>query len=322
MAGEDASRAREAADAQLALARSTGEPRLLASALMTSAKLLPHERQGDARPRLVAELRGLAGEHDLPAYRWVCEHLDAMTAAARNDPGAVHRHTAEGLDLAHRYGMLWARGINATSRAMLAAVEGRFTEAEARYAQADELFQRVGAHHATGPRTLGLWTIRFTQGRTGDIARSVREVFEAVGAPVAVAHALVLARQGRLDEAREVPVPARPVTDHLYGVELDYRSELAVLHADTGTAATLVEHLLPIREQFAGAAGAAYATRPLAHPLADLYRLLGAHREAAGAYALAERVARTWNAPHHVEAARRAAADLAADRLRPRTFAV
>ncbi|MFJ1567948.1 hypothetical protein ACIOG8_27675 [Streptomyces erythrochromogenes] len=146
----------------------------------------------------MAELRGLAAEHDLPAHRWVCEHLDAMTAAVRNDPAAVDRHTAEGLDLGHRYGMLWALGVNATTRAMLASIAGRFTEAEDRYAQADELFQRVGAHHATGPRTLGLWTIRFTQGRTAEIAHSVREVYEAVGAPVAVAHALVLARRGRL----------------------------------------------------------------------------------------------------------------------------
>ncbi|MFE2523174.1 BTAD domain-containing putative transcriptional regulator [Streptomyces sp. NPDC059382] len=322
VAGEDAPRAREADDAQLALARSIGEPRLLASALMTSAKLPPHELKSAARPPLVAELRELAEDHDLPAHRWVCEHLDAMTAAARNDPAAVHRHTTEGLDLAHRYGMLWARGINATTRAMLAAIAGRFTEAEERYAQADELFQRVGAHHATGPRTLGLWTIRFTQGRTADIERSVREVHEAVGAPVAVAHSLVLARRGRLDEAREVRFPPLPVTDHLYGVELDYRSELAVLHADTEAAGMLIEHLLPMRDQFGGAANAAYATRPLAHPLGDLHRLLGDPRAAADAYALAERVAHAWNAPHHATAARHAAADLTADHLRKRTFAV
>ncbi|MFE2876437.1 BTAD domain-containing putative transcriptional regulator [Streptomyces roseus] len=320
VAGEDAARARKAADAQLALAGSSGEPRLLASALMTSAKLLPHERQAGARDPLVARLRLLAAEHDLPAYRWVCEHLDAMTAATRNDPAGVHRHTGEGLHLADRYGMLWARGLNATTRAMLAAVEGRFTEAEARYAQAEELFRRVGAHHANGPRTLGLWTIRFTQGRTADIERSVREVHEAVGAPVAVAHALLLARQGRLEEAREIPFPALPVTDHLYGIELDYRSELAVLWGDTTTAGLLAGHLLPLQDQFAGAAGVAYATRPLAHPLGDLYCLLGEEEAAAEAYARAERVALAWNSSLHAASARRAAAELAAKRGRRRIF--
>ncbi|MGW7382426.1 BTAD domain-containing putative transcriptional regulator [Streptomyces sp. NPDC054794] len=310
VAGEDAPRAATAARAQLALARADGEPRLLASALMTSARLLPHELQGADRTPLVDELRGLARTHDLPAYHWVCEHLDGLTAATRNDPDAVRRHTAAGLELAQRYRMRWARAINATTLAMLAATAGRFDEAEARYAEADDLFQRVGAHHATGPRTLGLWTIRLTQGREADIEPVVRQVHAAVGAPVAVAHALVLARLGRLDEARAVSFPPRPVTDHLYGVELDYRSELAVRLGDRDTAAELIRQLLPLREQFAGAAGGAYATRPLAHPLGDLYRFTGERQCAAEAYALAERVARAWDSAHHATAARRAAARL------------
>ena len=306
VAGEDARRARDAADAQLELARADGEPRLLASALMTSARLLPHEAQGAARTPLVDELRGLARDHDLPAHRWVCEHLDTLTAATRNDPDAVRRHTAAGLELAHRYRMRWAQGINTATSAMLAAVAGRFPEAEARYTEADGLFQRVGAHHATAPRTLGLWTIRLTQRREADLEPAVREVYESVGTPVAVAHALVLARLGRLDEAATVPFPARPVTDHLYGMELDYRAELAVLLRDRDTAQSLIGALLPLKEQFAGAAGGAYVTRPLAHALADLYLFLGERGPAADAYALAERVARVWGSPHHLAAARRA----------------
>ncbi|MET8075688.1 BTAD domain-containing putative transcriptional regulator [Streptomyces sp. NPDC005303] len=310
VAGEDARRARDAAHAQLELARADGEPRLLASALMTSARLLPHEAQGAARTPLVGELRGLARDHDLPAHRWVCEHLDTLTAATRNDPDAVRRHTAAGLELAQRYRMRWAQGINTATSAMLAAVAGRFEEAEARYTEADGLFQRVGAHHATAPRTLGLWTIRLTQRREADLEPAVREVYESVGTPVAVAHALVLARLGRLDEAAAVPFPVRPVTDHLYGMELDYRAELAVLLDDRETAESLIGSLLPLKEQFAGTAGGAYATRPLAHALADLYLLVGERGLAAGAYTLAERVARVWGSPHHMAAARRALGEI------------
>ncbi|MEU6376676.1 BTAD domain-containing putative transcriptional regulator [Streptomyces sp. NPDC046909] len=297
VAGEDAPRALETARAQLALARADGEPRLLASALMTSARVLPHETQGSVRTPLVAELRELAAAHDLPAHLWVCEHLDGLTAATRNDPDAVRRHTAAGLELAHRYRMRWAQGINVTTSAMLATVAGRFEEAEARYAEAEGLFQRVGAHHATGPRTLGLWTIRLTQGREAEIEADVRAVHSAVGAPVAVALALVLARLGRVEEARAMHIPARPVTDHLYGIELDYRSELAVLLGDRDTARLLIGHLLPLREQFAGTAGGAYASRPLAQALGDLYRFLGEEGHAAEAYTVAERVARAWGAP-------------------------
>ncbi|MFI5821166.1 BTAD domain-containing putative transcriptional regulator [Streptomyces rishiriensis] len=320
VAAEDAPRAVEAARAQLGLARAVGEPRLLASALMTSAKLLPHEVQGSARTPLIGELRVLARQHDLPAYRWVCEHLDSMTAATRNNPVAVRRHTAEGLRLSRRYRMLWAEGINLTTTAMLAAIAGRFDDAEATYAQADDVFQRVGTRYAQGPRTLGLWTIRLTQGRAADIEPEVRDLHAAVGAPVAVAHALVLSRLGRLDEARAVPCPPRPVTDHLYGVELDYRCAIAVLQRDVDTAVGLIADVLPLKEQFAGTAGAAYATRPLAHALADLYRLVGENQAAADAYALAERVASTWSAPHHATAARRAAAELSTHSARRRTF--
>ncbi|MFD9430129.1 AAA family ATPase [Streptomyces sp. NPDC060002] len=321
VAAEDAPRARDVAHTQLALARAGDEPRLLASALMTSARLMPHEGQHTAREPLVAELRQLALAHDLPAYHWVCEHLDTLTAAARNDPALVRRHTADGLRLALRYRLLWAQGINTLTLAMLAAVEGRYAEAETAYVEADVLLRRIGAHRAADLRTMGLMTIRLTQGRTAEIERDVREIHSAVGAPVAVLHALVLARLGRTDEARAVPFPERPVTDHLYGLELDYRSELAVLLNDTGAAAMLITHLLPLQDQFGGAAGGAYASRPLAHALADLYRLVDEEQAAADSYTRAEQVARAWHSTHHVDTARRAAAALPPPGARRRTFA-
>ncbi|MFE4991817.1 BTAD domain-containing putative transcriptional regulator [Streptomyces mirabilis] len=314
VAAEQAPRALEAANTQLALARAEGEPRLLASALMTSAKVLPHEAQGAVRTPLVAELRQLAQTHDLPAYLWVCEHLDGITAATRNEPDGLRRHNAAALELARRYRMLWAQAIAAATSAMLATVSGRFDEAEARYAAADGLFQRVGAHYATGPRKLGMITIRLAQGRAAELESVVGDLYAAIGAPVAVVHALVLARLGRLEEAAAVPLPPRPVTDHLYGMELDYRCEVAVLLRDPDAATMLIEHLLPIRDQFAGTAGAAYATRPLAHALADLYRLLGEDQAAADNYALAERVALAWDSPHRFAEARLASARLAAER--------
>ncbi len=319
-AAVDTPRAVKAAGEQLELARSCGEPRLLAAALMTSTKLLPHESQAGSREPLLAELRELAQAHDLPAYRWVCEHGAGMAAAARNDAAGLRRHTDEGLELARRYRMLWAQGVNCTTGAMLEAVAGRFEAAAAAYAEAGELLQRVGARHAPGLHTLGMIVIRLAQGRLTELEPTVRAVYDASGEPTGVALALVLARLGRLDEAREVRCPPEPVTDHLYGVELDFRAQLAVLHRDTDTAAALVGHLLPIREQLAGAAGAAYATRPLAHALADLQRLLGEEQAAAENYALAERTAQAWGSAHLLAAARASAAGLAAARSRRRTY--
>ncbi|MFF7051794.1 hypothetical protein ACFY94_25900 [Streptomyces griseorubiginosus] len=70
----------------------------------------------------------------------------------------------------------------------------------------------------------------------------------------------------------------------------------------------LIEHMLPTREQLAGTAGAAYAGRPLAHALDDLYQLVGEDRTVADLCALAERGAVAWDAPRLAAAARLAAA--------------
>ncbi|WP_307818444.1 BTAD domain-containing putative transcriptional regulator [Streptomyces sp. MBT62] len=321
VAVENAPRALEAARTQLALARANGEPRLLAAALMTSARLLPLETQAAERTPLVAELRRLAHAHDLPAYRWVPEHLDGMTAGTLNDPAAVRRHTERGLELAHRYRMVWAQGLGVATSAMLATVAGRFGAAEAGYAEADVLLCRVGSHHARGLHTLGLTTVRLAQDRVAEIEPVMRRVYETVGAPCGVALALILARLGRLDESLAVRCPPEPVTDHLYGLELDFRAQLAVLHGDLDLASALVPQLLPVRDQLAGAAGAAYATRPLAHALADLYRLLGEDGPAADNYTLAEHTALAWGSTHLADRAREAMATLATAHARRRTFA-
>ncbi|XUL92756.1 BTAD domain-containing putative transcriptional regulator [Streptomyces galilaeus] len=321
VAAEDAPHALEAARTQLELARANGEPRLLAAALMTSARLLPLETQAAARTPLVAELRRLAHAHDLPAYRWVCEHLDGMTAGTLNDPAAVRRHTARGLELAHRYRMVWAQGLGVATSAMLATVTGRFDAAEAGYAEADVLLRRVGSHHARGLHTLGLTTVRLAQDRVAEIEPVMRKVYETVGAPCGVALALILARLGRLDEALAVRFPPEPVTDHLHGLELDFRAQLAVLHGDLDLASALVPQLLPVRDQLAGAAGAAYATRPLAHALADLYRLLGEDDQAADNYTLAEHTALAWGSTRLADRARESMAALAAAQSKRRTFA-
>ncbi|MEU9396627.1 BTAD domain-containing putative transcriptional regulator [Streptomyces sp. NPDC048324] len=316
VATEDAQRALDAARTQLAIARAHGEPRLLAAALMTSAKLLPHEVHAAARPALVAELRQLVDAHDLPAYRWVCEHLDGMSAATDNDPAAVRRHVAEGMRIARRYGLQWAQGLNTVTSAMLEAAAGRFDAAEADYAKAQSVLQRVGTHHAASMVTLGRITVRLAQGRLAEAERAMRDAYESVGAPVGAALAVILARLGRLDEAGEVTLPPKITTDHLYGMELDFRAQLVTLRGDVDGADVLIEHLLPVRHQLGAVAGGAYVTRPLAQALGDLYRLVGEYQAAAENYALAERTALAWNSPHLVADARQALASLDRDRER------
>ncbi|OQR59310.1 LuxR family transcriptional regulator [Streptomyces maremycinicus] len=322
VAADDAPRAADAARTQLALARTIGEPRLLASALMTAAKQLPYEVRTEARAPLVAELRALVRDHDYPAYHWICEHLDGLTAAARNDPAGMRRHVTEGLRIARRYGLVWAQGLSTVTGAMLETIAGRFDTAEATYLEARGLLERVGAHHADSLHALAWFTIRLAQGRPAEVEPVMREVYARVGTPVGAAFALVLTRLGRLDEAGEVDLSPKIPTDHLYGMELDYRAEIAVGLGDTDAARPLVADLAQVRDQLGSAVGGAYATRPLARALGDLHRLLGEHPAAAENYALAERVAHAWNAPHLVADARRAQAELDAERERRRRFIV
>jgi hypothetical protein len=316
VAADDPPRAFDAARRQLALARTAGEPRLLAAALMTSANLLPRELQGLRPTPLVVELRELARDHGLPAHLWLCERIDGMTASRRNEPAKLRRHAEEGLVLAHRYRMRWAQAIGCATNAMLACVAGRFQEAEALYSEAGGLLERSGALHARGLTTLGLITVRLAEGRTRELEPVVRGVYEMAGPHTGIALATVLARLGRLDEARAVHCTPEPTNDHLYGLDLDLRAQLACLLGDHDAAHALIARLLPVREQLAGAAGAAYVTRPLAHALADLYVLTGDERAAADNYVLAEHTARTWGSPHLTAAARTAAADLVAIRGR------
>ncbi|MFE6826213.1 BTAD domain-containing putative transcriptional regulator [Streptomyces sp. NPDC057690] len=322
VAADDVPRALEASRAQLALARTIGEPRLLASALMTAAKQLPYEVQTAARGPLVAELRALVRDHDFPAYHWICEHLDGLTAAARNDPAGMRRHVTEGLRIARRYGLVWAQGLSTVTWAMLETIAGRFDAAEATYLEARGLLERVGAHHADSLHALAWFTIRLAQGRPAEVEPVMREVYARVGAPVGAAFALVLIRLGRLDEAGEVGLSPKVPTDHLYGMELDYRAEIAVRLRDTDAARPLVADLSQVCDQLGSAVGGAYATRPLAQALGDLHRLLGEHPAAVENYALAERVAHSWKAPHLVTDARRAQAELAAERDGRRLFIV
>ncbi|QMU77994.1 AAA family ATPase [Streptacidiphilus sp. PB12-B1b] len=304
--------ASRAAERQLAIARAVGDPLLLASALTTMAGLVPHELQADRRELLMAELRALGYAHDLPANQWVHGHIGGMVAGARNDAAEVRRHAQEGLELARRHRLVEAEAINLSTLAMLAHIEGRFDEAEAGYVEVRDRLRRQGSSHGDSVHALGVATIRLSQGRPDAIEPLLRKFYD-MGAPGA-GHVLgvVLAKQGRTEEARALHRPATPLPDHLYGIALSIRAELAHLLDDRAAALELVPLLHPVSDQLAGAASTSFASRPLAQALGELYRLLGDESRALRQFARAEAVARQWGSAHLAAAAARAAAAPAA----------
>ncbi|MFD3557356.1 BTAD domain-containing putative transcriptional regulator [Streptomyces goshikiensis] len=296
-------RARSAAERQLALARTTGDPVLLAAALTTMTKLLPHEAQAARCGPAVAELRALVKKHDLPAYRWVCEQVDATVSAIGNDAEAVERHARTGLAVARRYRMPEAEAASLSTLAMLAHARGRFAEAENLYEQVRERLERHNAPRAADLHARGLITIRLSQGRVAEIEPLARTVATAWGTRGGEALALVLALQGRIEEARAVRFDPEPAKDHFYGVRLGARTRLACLLADTEAAAALIPHLHSVRDQFGSAATTAFCTRPLGLALGEAHALLGNVPAARSAFEEAGEVARAWGSDHGVAAA-------------------
>uniref|UniRef100_A0ABP9CDK3 BTAD domain-containing putative transcriptional regulator n=1 Tax=Streptomyces ziwulingensis TaxID=1045501 RepID=A0ABP9CDK3_9ACTN len=295
---------------RLAVARAIGDPLLLASAL-TMASVRAPDRFPDRREALANELRVLGYAHDLPANSWVREHIGAMAAGARNDVAQVRRHTGEGRAVAVRHRLVEAETINLSNLAMLAQVEGRFAEAEAGYTEVRERLRSHGSPSGDLMHVLGVTTVRFGQGRPWEAEPLLRSLPAGTSPVVGLALGVVLARRGEREQAyalgRRTPTAVPVVPDHLYGIALSLRAELAALLEDTVTGQELVPLLLPLRDQLAGAAGVSFATRPFAQSLGELYRLLGDETRAREQFAAAEGVARRWGSPHLVEAARAAA---------------
>ncbi|MGW3097943.1 BTAD domain-containing putative transcriptional regulator [Streptomyces sp. NPDC001102] len=296
---------------RLAVARAVGDPLLLACALTAEAAVAPPGTV-DRRTSLATELRVLGYAHDLPANSWVREHIGAMAAGARNEVAKVREHAGQGLAVARRHRLEESEAINLTTLGMLAHVEGRFGEAEATYTQAREVLRVHGSPHGDLVRVLGLTTVRLSSGRPGEAEPLLRTLAPGAVPTVDLALAVVLARQGEDEQAyalgRRSPAAVPVVPDHLYGIALTLRAELAVRLGDVDSARELVPLLLPLRTQLAGAASISFVTRPYAHSLGELYRLLGDEPEARAQFALAEDVAHRWGSRHMAEAARAASA--------------
>ncbi|WP_233290422.1 BTAD domain-containing putative transcriptional regulator [Kitasatospora sp. MBT66] len=314
LAGTAPGPALEAAERQLRIARAAGDPGLLAAALTTMTRLMPHEFQGERRGLAIAELRDLTEEHELPAYRWVCEHVDARIAAVCNDAEAVREHAERGVEIARRYGMPEAEATSTATLAMLAHARGEFEEAERLYGRVRARLHGGNAWHGADLYDRGLVAVRLGQGRVEELEPHMRVLYDTWGVLGGEAFAVVLALQGKLDEARAVRLAPVPTADHFFGVRLGARAKLACLLGDRRAAAELVPRLVSLQDQLGSAATGGFCTRPLALALAEVNVLLGDIPAARLAYARAEEVALQWGAEHLAADARAGAAALTADR--------
>lgn len=268
------------------------DPRLRAAALLILAR-------ASGREEYSRELVEIGVEHDLPVYR-VTGLLDqAANAAAANDPATMRRVTEEALDLARTYRMPEAIGAAEIALATLVLIEGRFADAERRYAEATGRMERAGSVHAAGFLRLARAAIWIGDGTLGDHLDDVRAFHKALGPMVADLLTLALHAAGRGDEARRSDAAPAPIRSDFFFTFLTSLRALATIAAnDRDAAEQIYADLLPHRDgPPAGAETVSLALRPVAHTLGELALFLGRHDEAAAHFTRAAAIADRWHAP-------------------------
>lgn len=298
IAGENDPRVAAAGLEAVEIARLLDDPPLLAFALGCGIKASHVDGRTEVRRKLAEELEPLARRLGRPALHWHAVYALASVAAAAGDVPEVKRHLAEGLELAVRYRMVEAEGVQRCGDAMLAHIEGRFDESEQIYLRATGQMARAGSVHAQGFLAIALCTLRMSQGRTAELEPLLRQML--VDYPEASdLLALALAESGRITEARAIrttgPAPRR---DFFFTVFSTIRARVVVATGATDEAAALIEDLLPLRDQLPGSVSTTLALQPIATSLGQLCRLIGREDEARAHFAHAQVVAARWDSPH------------------------
>ncbi|MFF5234191.1 BTAD domain-containing putative transcriptional regulator [Dactylosporangium sp. NPDC000521] len=312
--GEDDPRGPAAGLEAYELAATLPDPAVRALGLAARARTMRFDLEADERAEVGARLAELARAHDMVAYEWVAEQILTNCAAAANDAAGVRdRVERQGL-LATAYQLPEPQAIIVSARAMLAHVAGDYAESQRLYDEAHEYMRRQGSLHADGFHFLATASLLITQGRFAEYLTQTRATRAALGPIADDALALALVESGLPDEARTIAVgeyPHRP--DYFESAFLAVRGMAVVALDRADLAPAVIEALLPVRTQIAGASSTSIAVRPVAFVLGRLFALLGDHERAAEHFRLARDVAGMWGAAHWVADAEAALSALPAD---------
>ncbi|MFG2048987.1 ATP-binding protein [Micromonospora sp. NPDC048935] len=283
----------------LALGRRLDDPELRALGLAARMRTMSYEREAPARRELALELRDLAAEHALVTYRSVAEQALGHSAAALNEPDELRRSVARHGLLAETYQLNEAQTIHRCALAALAHVTGDFVAARRHYDEVAEQMRRQGSLHAAAFHFFSVGTLLISQGRFGEHLEATRRIRGSLGPIVDDLLALALIESGRVDEARALPIARhtyRP--DYFESALLSVRAMVIVALGRRDLAQSVIDALLPVRDQLAGFSTTAAVVRPVALTLGELFRLLGRTDDAARHFTLAAEVARRWESPH------------------------
>ncbi len=269
-------RGRAAASESEAIARSVGDPALLAFAL-NARFMQSFERAGLApeRVRIGVELVELAGANELVKFE-VLGHLILVQAySALADLDAADRHAAAADRLGDDYQLPLVSVFTQWYQALRATIRDE-PSATARYRKA------AACLPGTGMSGLDNGILPFALLCHG-LQRGQRPELDRFGAYE--------------DWCRPgATVPPSP-RDLLYEARTCLHAMVALERDDHATMARLYEELLPASNELAGAGSGLLTLRPVAHYLAELATALNRPTEAATHYRQAQNVATRANAP-------------------------
>ena len=313
--GLDLPRARSLAAEAVARARAAGDVPVLAACLLAQHNALWAPGTAGERRAVAAEVAALAGQTRDRELLIEARLLAATDLLELADP-AFRAELDEFAGLADATGQPRFRYAALTRRAMLALLGGHFAEAERLIGQAAALGEECGEPGTRDVRHDQTWELRDGQGRLGELADALPEMFPDPDSPPARGlRALALLAAGDRAQAAQVAAPMFDLSpdliprNHQFLLGAAFATELVAGLGAGPAAGQLYQALLPFAGQAVVSGAAISFHGSVAHHLGVLAAALGRPGQAADhlerAIAEHERLgARPWALRSRYEQAR------------------
>ena len=267
-------------DEALRLARESGERHTVAGVLARRQAALTHVATAAERATEVAELGELTEKLDDPVLRFWALHYAVKLAMQLGDAGRLQSDLAtlesHAASLRQPDPLVYV----ARYRATVASIHADFETADRQTNHSLELGERVGAPDAAMIFASQRFSIRFVQGRLGDIAGAMRARKRESWPPAVWAHwSLLLAETGDPDEASESLRRQHEIDfwDYPQGHAAMSGIPVAALAAARVGDTALAARLLPVLDAATGFcfADSCYWYGPVAHHQGMISAVLG-----------------------------------------------